>query len=191
MKDQPEENAKMVNNLEKVLPWELPRKATWYSSRNYRCGLVWEGDDFRLRDLYLYDEDIPDSYLAQASQANDNVYMAMPVMDGMQWSSIAEGKLAGIRWVAIQPNGKREPLKVGAPKLDTPDNKSMIVTFSLKLGEDFRYISGGEARITFDEDAAMFELTGIAARKDWGLELSWYRQPQAFWKKDRSGQQRA
>ena len=175
VREQPEENQKIIDHLETTLPWGLPRKATWYSSRFYRCGLIWEGDEFRLRDLYLYDEDFPDSYSAQAAPSRDNVYMALPVMDGMQWSSIAAGKLAGIRLVAIQPDGKRKPLKVGAPKLDTPDNKRMIVTFPLRVG--------GEARIVFDENAATFSIGGEGAPKDWGMELSWYRQAQAFWKK--------
>jgi hypothetical protein len=175
VREQPEENQKIIDNLETTLPWGLPRKATWYSSRFYRCGLIWEGDAFRLRDLYLYDEDFPDSYSAQAAKSRDNVYMALPVVDGMQWSSIAAGKLAGIRLVAIQPDGKRTPLKVGAPKLDTPDNKSMIVSFPLT--------AGGDAKITFDEDAATFEVSGSAAPKNWAMELTWHRAAQAFWNK--------
>jgi len=175
LKDQPEVNAKIVENLPKVMNWDLPRKVTWYSSRFYRCGLLWEGDEFRLRDLYLYDEDIADPYLNHACVASDNVFMAMPVMDGMQWSSIAEGKMAGIRLVEVKPDGSREPLKAGTPKLDTPDNKQMIVTFPL--------VAGGDARITFDENAATFEVSGSAAPKHWAMELTWHRPAQAFWNK--------
>jgi hypothetical protein len=173
LKDQPGKNAKILENLPKVMNWDVPRKVTWYSSRYYRCGLLWEGDDFRLRDLYLYDEDIPDSYLTQASKASDDVYMAMPVMDGMQWSSIADGKMAGIRLVAVMPDGTRKPLKAGAPRLDTPNNKRMIISFPLT--------AGGEAKIIFDEDAATFELSGNAAPKNWAMELTWHRPSQAFW----------
>jgi len=64
---------------------------------------------------------------------------------------------------------------VGPPRLDTPDNRTMVVTFSL--------LAGGEARIVFDEDAATFSIGGEGAPRDWGLALSWYRQPQAFWRK--------
>ena len=176
VKEQPEENARIVENLPKVMNWDVPRKATWYSSRYYRCGLLWEGDEFRLRDLYLYDEDIADSYLNEACRASDNVFMAMPVMDGMQWSSIADGKMAGIRLVALKPDGTREVLKAGKPKLDTPDNRQMTVSFPLA--------SGGDVRITFDEDAATFELNGDAAPANWALELTWHRPARAFWKKD-------
>ena len=183
LKDQPEINAKIVENLPKVMNWDVPRKATWYSSRYYRCGLLWEGDEFRLRDLYLYDEDVPDSYLSQACRASDNVFMAMPVMDGMQWSSIAEGKMAGIRLVAVKPDGTCEVLKSGTPKLDTPDNKKMIVSFPLT--------AGGNAKITFDEDAATFEVSGSAAPKDWAMELTWHRPARAFWRKDTPPEQGA
>ena len=175
LKDQPEVNAKIVENLPKVMNWDVPRKATWYSSRFYRCGLLWEGDEFRLRDLYLYDEDVADSYLNHACVASDNVFMAMPVMDGMQWSSLADGKMAGIRLVAIKPDGTRELLKAGTPKLDTPDNKQMIVSFPL--------VVGGDVKITFDEDAATFEVSGSAAPKNWAMELTWHRPAQAFMSK--------
>ena len=183
VKDRPEENAKIVSNLTNVLDWKKPHKATWYSSRYYRCGLVWSADDFRLRDLYLYDEDVADSYLTQASHARDDVYMAMPVMDGMQWSSIVDGKMAGIRLVVVKPDGTREPLKAGPPKLDTPDNKTMIVTFPLT--------AGGDAKITFDEDAATFEVSGSAAPKNWAMELTWHRPAQAFWNKNTPQEQGA
>jgi hypothetical protein len=175
LKDQPEVNAKIVENLPKVMNWDLPRKVTWYSSRFYRCGLLWEGDEFRLRDLYLYDEDVADPYLNHACVASDNVFMAMPVMDGMQWSSIADGKMAGIRLIAVKPDGTREALKAGSPKLDTPDNKQMIVTFPL--------VAGGDVKITFDEEAATFEVGGRAAPKNWAMELTWHRPAQAFWNK--------
>ena len=33
LKDQPAVNAKIVENLPKVMNWDVPRKATWYSSR--------------------------------------------------------------------------------------------------------------------------------------------------------------
>jgi hypothetical protein len=175
LKDLPEVNAKIVENLPKVMNWDVPRKATWYSSRFYRCGLLWEGDEFRLRDLYLYDEDIADPYLNHACVASDNVFMAMPVMDGMQWSSLADGKMAGIRLVEIKPDGSREPLKAGTPKLDTPDNKQMTVSFPLT--------AGGDVKITFDEEAATFEVSGSAAPKNWAMELTWHRSAQAFMSK--------
>ncbi len=174
--EQPEANARTVANLPQVMNWDLPRKATWYSSRYYRCGLVWEGAEFRLRDLYLYDETVADSYLTQACRAADNVFMALPVMDAMQWSSIADGKLAGIRLVQIAPDGARQVLQAGPPHLDTPDNRQMLVTFPLT--------AGGQATITFDEDAATFALHGPGAPSSWALELTWHRSPQAFRHRD-------
>ena len=175
VKDQAEVNKRIIENLEATLQWNQDHKACWYSSRFYRCGLIWEGDNFRLRNLYLYDEDVPDNYLHEASKAADNVYMALPVVDAMQWSSIADSKLAGIRLVVVKADGSREALKCGNPRLDTPDNRCMIVTVPLK--------AGGEARIRFDEEAATFELLGNDAPGKWAVELSWFRQPQAFWKK--------
>jgi hypothetical protein len=97
----------------------------------------------------------------------------MPVMDGMQWSSLADGKMAGIRLVVVRPDGTREPLKAGTPKLDTPDNKKMIVAFALT--------AGGDAKITFEEDVATFEVSGRAAPKNWAMELTWHRPARAFW----------
>ena len=33
------------------------RKTVWYNSRFYRINLLWEHDDFRIRDIHLFDQD--------------------------------------------------------------------------------------------------------------------------------------
>lgn len=70
------------------------KQSVWYNSRRYRANMLCEGNAFRLRDLYLFDEEYRERYLDAVCTSHVLQYDNLPVIDGNRFSG--HGVLAGL-----------------------------------------------------------------------------------------------
>ncbi len=108
------------------------KNSVWYCSADYRINLYEEHGEFRIRDLHVFDERVPDPFEEKVCTGNEAAYETLPVADGNRHSGA--GVIAGIR---ILRNGK--PLEAGPMRYSEPDCRSARVdygTFSVLLCED-------------------------------------------------------
>jgi Bacterial alpha-L-rhamnosidase 6 hairpin glycosidase domain len=140
------------------------KRSVWYESRFYRINLFWEGTDWRVRDLHLFDEAYAERYLTERVTTNHCTYDTLPVLDGFHWSA-REGEPAGMRLVALAPDGARRPLEFGAPTVTELGAEVLLVTMPLT--------TGGEVTIRMEPTAVRLEMAGAGVPTDWALELAW------------------
>jgi hypothetical protein len=138
-------------------------RSIWYESKFYRVNLCWEGEQWRIRDLHVFNQDYPERYLEKVETTAVATYDTLPVMDGFHWSK--PGDIAGIRGV-VQSSGGSEPMRTkGVPVVQESGTESLVVTCDLA--------AGGALRFRCDPAKLAIEVSGGAARFDWGLELAW------------------
>lgn len=109
------------------------RKTVWYNSRFYRINLLWEHDDFRIRDIHLFDQDYADPYLVEALRSSACEYDAPPLVDGFNWSGSL--CIAGIRAVDLASNNRA--IGVGYPEVYEGNPSELVVSCDLTLGGRF------------------------------------------------------
>jgi len=90
------------------------RKSIWYNSRFYRTNLFWEGGQFRVRDIHLFNEAYAERYLTEPVTGPTFVYDTLPALDGFTWSTASA--LAGIRPVELRSETERAPLNAYHPE---------------------------------------------------------------------------
>ena len=140
-------------------------RSIWYESKFYRVNLYWEGDQWRIRDLHVFNQDYAERYLEKVETTAVATYDTLPVMDGFHWSK--PGDIAGIRGVLKGT----EPMRTkGVPEVKEAGTESLLVTCELA--------AGGSLRFRCDPAKLAIELSGEAARSDWGLELGWAKDKQ-------------
>jgi len=143
-------------------------RSIWYESKFYRVNLCWERDQWRIRDLHVFNQDYPERYLEKVETTAVATYDTLPVMDGFHWSK--PGDIAGIRGV-VQASGGSEPMRTkGVPAVQEVGTESLVVTCGLA--------AGGELRFRCDPTKLAIEVTGASARFDWGLEMGWAKDKQ-------------
>ncbi|MBQ2707881.1 MAG: hypothetical protein IJF67_06410 [Clostridia bacterium] len=69
------------------------KSSVWYSCKNYRVNLYTDHGTFRIRDVHVFDERMPDAYEPAICPGNDIVYETLPWIDGNRHSG--NGVLAG------------------------------------------------------------------------------------------------
>jgi hypothetical protein len=131
-------------------------KTVWFNSRFYRVNLIWEGDTFRFRDIYLFDERYESEYLTKAGTSTQVIYTALPILDGFRWS-VPENK-AGLRFVDAE--GKNLP--IGELTVTPLSDNALKVLFSASGERQFT--------IVFYEDR--IEIAGNKNAPSWKLELA-------------------
>ncbi|MDR2117110.1 MAG: hypothetical protein LBP87_12090 [Planctomycetaceae bacterium] len=131
-------------------------KTIWFNSRFYRVNLIWEGDAFRFRDIYLFDERYESEYLTKAGTSTQVIYNTLPILDGFRWS-VPDNK-AGLRF--IDAEGKN--LTAGDPTVTTLPDNVLKVSFSASGERQFE--------IVFHEDRVEISSNKNAAA--WKLELT-------------------
>ncbi|MEK7953178.1 hypothetical protein [Luteolibacter soli] len=142
-----------------------PNRSIWYESKFYRVNLCWEGDQWRIRDLHVFNQDYPERYLEKVETSPVATYDTLPVMDGFHWSK--PGDIAGIRGVTAGS----EPMRTkGVPTVQENGTESLVVTCDLA--------AGGAVRFRCDPAKLAIEVAGASARSDWGLELGWAKDKQ-------------
>lgn len=134
-----------------------PVGSIWYNSRFYRTNMMWTHNEFRFRDIHLFDQRIESDYLKKAGTSTQCIYMTMPLVDGYMWSS--NSKWAGLRLVEIQSDGSSRQIKTGRPEIEEKGSELIIKChpaegeFTIRCTEQALYIA-------FDSD------------KQWALELT-------------------
>lgn len=135
------------------------RKTLWYNSRFYRMNIIWEDGSFRIRDIHLFNENIPDIYTTQVATSNECTFFTLPVVDGYLWSK--PGQLAGLRLKALA-NGREVRLRGGDPVFKNLDKETVQVSWPLS--------QGGALQVTLKEKTASIKLTGNSSL-NWYLDL--------------------
>lgn len=92
-----------------------PVGSIWYNSRFYRANMMWVHNEFRFRDIHLFDERIKSDYLDKATISNECRFMTMPFVDGYQWST--NSSWSGLRFVEILSDGSSRQIKIGRPEI--------------------------------------------------------------------------
>ena len=134
-----------------------PVGSIWYNSRFYRTNMMWAHNEFRFRDIHLFDQRIESDYLKKAGTSTQCIYMTMPLVDGYMWSS--NSAWAGLRLVEIQSDGSSRQIKTGRPEIEEKGSELIIKChptegeFTIRCTEQALYIA-------FDSD------------KQWALELT-------------------
>jgi len=136
----------------------LGRRSVWYNSRFYRANLFWQGREFRVRDIHLFDERYAERYLTEPATGSTFIYDTLPVLDGFNWST-AEA-LAGIRPVSADGG---EPLPGGEPTVTEADASSLLVEWPLD--------GGGMLDLRCESDSLSFRARRTSA--PWALQMSW------------------
>jgi len=135
------------------------RKTLWYNSRFYRMNILWEEGSLRIRDIHLFNENIPDIYTTQVATSNECTFFTLPVVDGYLWSK--PGQLAGLR-VKASVRGQEVILKGGDPVFRNLDKETVLVSWPLS--------QGGALQLTFKEKTVSIKLTGNQSI-NWYLDL--------------------
>ncbi|WP_432708327.1 hypothetical protein [Pedobacter sp.] len=100
----------------------------WYNSRFYRMNLLWENQGLRIRDIHLFNENVPDKYTTEVATSNECTFYTLPIVDGYIWST--NDDIAGLRLKAII-DGKEVLLK-GHDPIFTDNGKSNVhISWSL------------------------------------------------------------
>ncbi|NLR78436.1 hypothetical protein [Chitinophaga eiseniae] len=135
------------------------RKTLWYNSRFYRINILWEDGSFRIRDIHLFNENIPDIYTTRKATSNECTFFTLPVVDGYLWSKPKQ--LAGLRLKALV-NGKEVVLKGEDPIFKNMDKETVLVCWPLS--------GSGTIEMRLREKTASIRLTGNRS-VNWFLDL--------------------
>lgn len=139
------------------------RRSLWYDSRFYRSNLFWEGGQFRVRDIHLFDERYPERYLNAVVTSSACTYDTLPVLDGFSWSTPAA--IAGIRPVWIADDGARTPFTGGNPTAQSIAADRMEIRWP---------VEHGALRILLTPNEMAFSVVDATEPSfGWALVLSW------------------
>jgi hypothetical protein len=133
----------------------------WFDSRFYRMNILWENGTLRIRDIHLFDENMPSVYETTPATANECTFFTLPVVDGYIWSK--PDRLAGLRLKA-SVNGKEILLEGGDPLFTRKGDDIMHVSWPLRTVK-------GSLEIDLSEKKMAMELRG-GPSIDWWLELT-------------------
>jgi hypothetical protein len=138
------------------------RKTVWFNSRFYRVNLIWEDGTLRLRDLHLFDENLPSDYLTKPVTSNECSFFTLPVVDGYLWSTA--DKLAGLRLKA-RIDGKEILLQGGDPVITSPSPGLLHITWPLTSCPGTLVVD------LFEESLIVMNMEGADSLK-WFLDLT-------------------
>ena len=139
------------------------KRSLWYESRFYRVNLCWEGDQWRVRDLHVFNENYAERYLKDVATTTTATYDTLPVVDGFHWST--PDQRAGITAVSGPVENPRPVLTTGDPVVTEPMDDSLLVACALA--------GGGKLSILCQPDKLALKIEGAPAATPWALDLSW------------------
>ncbi len=134
--------------------WNGNKSALWYDTRFYRASLLWDGPDFLIRDIHLFDERYAERYLTEPCTTPRARYDTLPVLDGFSWS--ASDHRAGVRIV----DANSAPINGEKPTVTEPGDGALKVVWPTDLGA---------VEILFEEGKITFDLPNEIC----ALEFSW------------------
>ena len=117
-------------------------KTVWYNSRYYRSNLYWEKNDFRFRDIHLFDEKFESLYLNTPGEGHQFFYFTLPIIDGFFWSTQEER--AGLRIVRTDKEEGQQDVVLKDPIITQVSENTLKVeclddnenSFSILFHED-------------------------------------------------------
>ncbi|MBN1844738.1 MAG: hypothetical protein JW810_03575 [Sedimentisphaerales bacterium] len=137
------------------------RKTVWFNSRFYRVNLIWEDGTLRVRDIHVFDENLPSDYLTERATSNECSFFTLPLVDGYLWSS--PEKLAGLRLKA-RVDGNEMLIKGGDPVVASAMPGQLHITWPLTS-------LSGVLVIAIDERHIEMKMEGTKSL-DWFLDLT-------------------
>ncbi len=135
------------------------KKTAWFNSRFYRINLLWQDSALRIRDIHLFNEDLPSPYLTQKATADACAFFTLPFVDGYLWSTAQ--KLAGLRLLTLQ-GGKALPLHIGAPTVGSTVPGTLHITYPLPAADS----------LTLDLSEKQLTLEMHGKTDNWFLDLT-------------------
>lgn len=135
-----------------------PVGSVWFNSRCYRVNMMWVHNEFRFRDIHLFDERVESDYLNTPCTTNKCEFITFPLVDGYLWSSTSWW--AGLRLVEIMPDGSSREIKPGRPTITEGCNE---LTAECHAKE-------GDLKIVCKEGS--LEVSVADAKVNWALELT-------------------
>ena len=135
-----------------------PIGSVWYNSRYYRVNLFWSHNEFRFRDIHLFDERVKSNYLTEPCKSNKCEFMTFPFVDGYMWST--SSWWAGLRLVEILADGSSREIKPGQPQIEERGSKLIASCHPTE----------GDLKITCKEKRLEVSLTNNSVK--WALELT-------------------
>lgn len=120
------------------------RQSVWFNSRFYRANLLWSDSTLRFRDIHLFDERYPSTYLTEPGTSTQCFYTTLPFVDGFNWSSPSD--IAGLRLRTEDGSS----VLVGLPQTDESSTEKLVVTTPI--------LSGGTCEIIFEENSIHISL---------------------------------
>ncbi len=138
------------------------RASVWYNSRYYRVNVFWDKEKMCIRDIHMFDERYAERYLTAVEPSSSCIYDTLPVVDGFRWST--QETRAGLTPVATV-NGQTIPLSGRAPIVEETRDGKLRVRWPL--------LDIGELEALFQKETMQFQITGVPAELNWGLQLAW------------------
>lgn len=137
------------------------QKTIWYDSRFYRINILWNKGKLRIRDIHLFNENLPSLYVKKAANSNECKFFTLPLVDGYIWSGT--NLLAGLRLKAMI-NGKEIELEGGNPTFTKTGVSTIHITWPLLTIQ-------GEFEIDLTENTVRMQLI-TAKNIQWFLDLT-------------------
>lgn len=134
-------------------------KTAWFDSRYYRANLLWENNHLRIRDIHLFDEDLPSFTTNGVLTTTYSEFFTLPFVDGYRWST--KDFVAGMR-LKCNVGGKDVPVEGKDPVFTENEPGKLQVSWPLTSIPDTLVIKMDEKEITME----------LQGNENWYLELS-------------------
>jgi hypothetical protein len=136
-------------------------KTVWFNSRYYRTNILWEKGTVRIRDIHLFDENMPSAYEKTPVTENECTFFTLPFVDGYIWSK--QDQLAGMRLYGMV-DGKKVLLEGGVPVFKQSGVASLHISWPLKTVK-------GSVEMELTERKMNMTVAG-GGKLNWWLELT-------------------
>jgi hypothetical protein len=121
------------------------QKAIWYDSRFYRLSIAWKDGYLRIRDIHLFNENIPDKYLTGVTTTNQSYFFTLPVVDAYLWGK--KDNQDGLRLMEMD-NNKEIQLKGGDPVFTNSSKTTAHISWPVGNGTFEIDLNESSIRIT-------------------------------------------
>ncbi len=109
---------------------EKDYKTVWYCNKYYRANLLYEKGCLWIRDIYLFNENFKEKYLAEREKSPACAFYNLPVMDGFRYSS---GRIRA----GIYPYADGKPISSEEQFISEEVGKNAL---SVSAGKAIRYL---------------------------------------------------
>ena len=77
--------------------WKNNKKSVWYNSRYYRANILFEDGTVKLRDMYIFNDELKERYLENRCETHACEFRNLPVMDSVLYTDKDNDKaIAGV-----------------------------------------------------------------------------------------------